>query len=266
MPSDYLKYVIDKNIHLIIIYIVLGFIVYNIIKSVMNKQTNKLKNNHQRTMHKLIQNIIKYIILILVMVSVLNILGVNVTSIIAGVGIASIVVGLALQDVMTDILSGISIVLEDQFDVGDYVEINGFEGTVLELGLKSTKIKNFQNTVKIIANRTITSVTNYSKDNPKIVIDVPIPYDIDNKEADKVLNKVLKRIEKEVPNQKDSAQLLGLQSFNSSNISYRILVSVKVNEQFIAKRQINRIVKEEFDKGSISIPFDIVEVRNGKNI
>lgn len=263
MLSDYFKYIIDKNIHLIIIYIIIGFIIYNIIKSVIDRRTQRVKRNHQKTMYKLIQNIIKYVILILVLVSVLNILGINVTSIVAGVGIASIVVGLALQDVMTDILSGISIVLEDQFDVGDYVSINGFEGTVLELGLKSTKIKNYQNTVRIISNRKITEVTNYSKANPKISIDIPISYDINNNQADRVIKNILKRIEKEVENQKDSVELLGLQEFKESSISYRILVSTKINEQFKAQRQINRIIKEEFDKEKISVPFNIVEVRNG---
>lgn len=266
MKQGFLKYVIDKDIHLIIIYIVMGFIIYHIIKSFMDRQTKKIKNNHQKTMHKLLQNIVKYVIIILVLIAVLNILGINVTSIVAGVGIASIVVGLALQDVMTDILSGISIVLEDQFDVGDYVSINGFEGTVLELGLKSTKIKNYENTVRIISNRKISEVTNYSKDNPKITIDIPISYDVDNKKADKVINNIIKKIEKNVESQKDPVELLGLQKFNDSSISYRILVSVKVNEQFTAKRQINRIIKEEFDKEGISVPFNIIEVRNGKNI
>lgn len=263
MLLDFLKYLIDKDIHLVIIYIILGFVAYRILKALMNKQVKILRNNHQKTMHKLIQNVIKYVIILLVLVSVLNVLGINVTSIIAGVGIASVVIGLALQDIMTDILAGISIVLEDQFDVGDYVEINGFEGTVLELGLKSTKIKNYQNTVKIIANRTITGVTNYSKANPKFVVDIPISYEIDNKKADKVISKILKRIEKEIEDQKEPAELLGLQSFNSSDISYRIIVSVKVNEQFKAKRKVNRIIKEEFDKEGISVPFNIVEVKNG---
>jgi len=263
MFKDYLKYVIDKDIHLIIIYAIIGFIAYNVIKRLIERRTQKAKRNHQKTMYKLIQNVIKYVILLLVLVSILNILGINVTSIVAGVGIASIVVGLALQDVMTDILSGISIVLEDQFDVGDYVAINGFEGTVLELGLKSTKIRNFENTVKIISNRKITEVTNYSKINPKIVVDIPISYDVDNKKADKIIDNIIKRIEKEVDNQKDPVELLGLQKFNESSISYRILVSSKIDEQFKAKRQINRIIKEEFDKGNISVPFNIIEVRNG---
>lgn len=263
MLKDYLKYIIDKDIHLIVIYVIIGFVIYNIIKRIIERRTQKVRRNHQKTMYKLIQNVIKYVILILVLVSVLNILGINVTSIVAGVGIASIVVGLALQDVMTDILSGISIVLEDQFDVGDYVLINGFEGTVLELGLKSTKIKNYENTVKIISNRKITEVTNYSKADPKITIDIPISYEIDNKKADKVINSIIKRIEKEVENQKNPVELLGLQSFNDSSISYRILVSSKINEQFKAKRQINRIIKEEFDKEKISVPFNIIEVKNG---
>lgn len=263
MLSDYLKFFIKKDFHLIIIYIIIGFIAYRVIKALMDKQTKKIKNNHQKTMHKLLQNIAKYVIILLVVVSVLNIIGVNVTSIVAGVGIASVIVGLALQDIMSDILAGISIVMEDQFDVGDYVKINEHEGTVLELGLKSTKIKDYLNTVVIIANRKIIEVTNYSKANPKFIVDVPIPYDVDNKKADKVLDNIVKRIKKEIENQKDEPEILGLQSFNSSNIGYRILVSVKQDEQFMAKRKVNRIVKEEFDKEGISVPFNIVEVKNG---
>ena len=263
MFSEYLKFFIKKDFHLIIIYIVIGFIIYNIIKKLMSRQIKRIKNNHQKTMHKLIQNVIKYVIIILVTISVLNILGINVTSIVAGVGIASVVVGLALQDIMTDILAGVSIVLEDQFDVGDYVKINNHEGIVLELGLKSTKIKDYLNTVVIIANRKITEVTNYSKANPNFIIDVPMPYDVDNKKADKVLENITKRIDKEIA-EEGKSEILGLQEFNESNIAYRILVPSKINEQFANKRKVNRIIKEEFDKENISVPFNIVEVRNGK--
>ena len=263
MLSDYYKFFIDKDIHLIIIYIILGLIVYQIIKKVIISKTNKLKKKRQQTMQKLIQNIIKYAIIILVTATILNIVGVNVTSIVAGLGIASIVLSLALKDMLEDVFSGVSIVFEDQFDIGDYVEINGFEGTVIDIGLKSTKIKNIENTVKILANRTIIEVINYSKDFPNFIVDVPIPYEITNKKADKVVENIIKRIQKELPNQEEGPKLLGINKFNSSNIDYRLQVSVKINEQFSAKRQVNRIIKEEFDKEKISIPYEIIEVKNG---
>lgn len=263
MLLDFLKYLIEKDIHLIIIYIFLGWLIYQILKTIIINQTKKLKKKRQLTMQKLILNTIKYVIIILVSAATLNILGVNVTSIVAGLGVASVILSLALKDVMQDVLAGFSIIMEDQFDIGDLVEINGFTGTIIDLGLKSTKIKSYENTVKIISNRTITEVINYSKSNPNLTIDIPIPYEIDNKLADKVISKIIKRIEKELTSIKGEVDLWGLNKFAESYIEYRMIIPVEINTQFSAKRQINRIIKEEYDKESISVPYNIIEVKNG---
>lgn len=262
MLLDFLKYLIEKDIHLIIIYIFLGWLIYQILKTIIINQTKKLKKKRQLTMQKLILNTIKYVIIILVSAATLNILGVNVTSIVAGLGVASVILSLALKDVMQDVLAGFSIIMEDQFDIGDLVEINGFTGTIIDLGLKSTKIKSYENTVKIISNRTITEVINYSKSNPNLTIDIPIPYEIDNKLADKVISKIIKRIEKELTSIKGEVDLWGLNKFAESYIEYRMIIPVEINTQFSAKRQINRIIKEEYDKESISVPYNIIEVKN----
>lgn len=263
MLLDFLKYLIDKDVHLIIIYIFLGWLIYQIVKTIIINHTKRLKKKRQLTMQKLILNTIKYVIIILVSAATLNILGVNVTSIVAGLGVASVILSLALKDVMQDVLAGFSIIMEDQFDIGDLVEINGFTGTIIDLGLKSTKIKSYENTVKIISNRTITEVINYSKSNPNVTIDIPIPYEIDNKLADKVISKIIKRIEKEIAPLKGEVELWGLNKFADSHIEYRMVIPVEINTQFSAKRQINRIIKEEYDKENISVPYNIIEVKNG---
>lgn len=263
MIKDFFKFIIDKDIHLIIIYILLGWIVYQIIKGIIIRNTKRLKKKRQKTMQKLIQNIVKYVIIVLVGATILNILGVNVTSIVAGLGVVSVILSLALKDVMQDILAGLSIIFEDQFDIGDLVEINGFTGTVIDLGLKSTKIKSYENTIKIISNRSIIEVINYSKTNPNVIIDIPIPYEIDNKQTDKVIDKIIKRTEKEVETLKGNIENWGLNEFKDSCISYRIFVPVKQETQFSTKRRINRIIKEEFDKENISVPYNIIEVKNG---
>ena len=263
MIKDFLKFIIDKDVHLIIIYILLGWIVYQIIKGIIIRNTKRLKKKRQKTMQKLIQNIVKYVVIVLVGATILNILGVNVTSIVAGLGVVSVILSLALKDVMQDILAGLSIIFEDQFDIGDLVEINGFTGTVIDLGLKSTKIKSYENTLKIISNRSIIEVINYSKTNPNVIIDIPIPYEIDNKKTDKVIDKIIKRTEKEVETLKGNIENWGLNQFKDSCISYRIFVPVKQETQFSTKRKINRIIKEEFDKENISVPYNIIEVKNG---
>lgn len=263
MIKDFLKFIIDKDVHLIIIYILLGWIVYQIIKGIIIRNTKRLKKKRQKTMQKLIQNIVKYVVIVLVGATILNILGVNVTSIVAGLGVVSVILSLALKDVMQDILAGLSIIFEDQFDIGDLVEINGFTGTVIDLGLKSTKIKSYENTIKIISNRSIIEVINYSKTNPNVIIDIPIPYEIDNKQTDKVIDKIIKRTEKEVETLKGNIENWGLNEFKDSCISYRIFIPVKQDTQFSTKRKINRIIKEEFDKENISVPYNIIEVKNG---
>ena len=88
-------------------------------------------------------------------------------------------------------------------------------------------------------------------------------YEVDSKLTDKVIKNIIKRIEKEVTTLVGPIDFWGLNEFADSSIKYRLLVPVKMDEQFSAERQINKIIKEEYDKENISIPFNIVEVRNG---
>ena len=260
--TNFIDYLIKHDIHIILIYIVIGLLIYKIFSFFTGKWTRKVNKKRKETVQKLVRNIFKYAIITIVVVQILNTLGVNVTSIAAGLGIAGVILGLALQDVMKDILVGLSIIFEEQFDVGDYVSINGFEGTVIDMGLKSTKLKSYENIVRTISNRTINEVTNYSKENIKIRINIPMPYEVPTKKADKIIDNIINRIEKEL-DLVEKVNNWGLNNFNDSDIEYTILVPVKPAEQWAAKRQVKRIIKEEYDKEKISIPFNIVEVRNG---
>ncbi len=260
--NNILDYIIEKNIHEVVIYIILGILIYKIFSFFTSRWTKKVNKKRKATIEKLIRNIFKYVIIILVVVQILGTLGINVTSIAAGLGIAGVIIGLALQDVMKDVLVGLSIIFEEQFDVGDYVEINGFGGTVVDLGLKSTKIRSIENIVRTISNRNISEVTNYSKENIKVKISIPMPYEIETKKADIVIHNIIKRIDEEV-DLVDKIENWGLNNFNSSDIEYVLLVPVKHDNQWKAKRKVKRIIKEEYDKENISIPYNVIEVKNG---
>ena len=78
-----------------------------------------------------------------------------------------------------------------------------------------------------------------------------------------MIEKIIKRIEKDLTTLKGNIELWGLQEFKDSSISYRLFIPVKTDSQFSARRQINRIIKEEYDKENISVPFNIIEVKNG---
>ena len=103
---------------------------------------------------------------------ILKLYGVDTTSIIASIGVFAAVIGLAFQDILKDLLAGISIIFDNKFAVGDTVEINGFSGTVIQLGLRTTKIKSFTGEIKSIGNSSFNEVINYSLSDAILYINI----------------------------------------------------------------------------------------------
>ena len=133
---DFLKS--DKFI-LPIVYVVIGLILLRVVKYIVNKiSKNKYVDKKKKTIISLIKNIIKYLIYIFVILSILSVYGVDTSGILASLGIAGLVIGLALQDIIADFVAGIFILLDDQYIIGDVIEINGFKGEVIGFGLIST--------------------------------------------------------------------------------------------------------------------------------
>jgi len=262
--QDFLKFLVDNGIIALIIYIVSGALIYTIFKNYLSKHMKKgLRKKRQETIKRISLNLIKTFIFIIITIKVLSIFGVNVTSILAGLGIVSVVIGLALQDIMKDYLAGAFIILEDQYDIGDYVEINGFSGTVTNISLRSTVITNMYGQIKIMSNRTISEVNNLNKKLQEVILDIPMPYELTTKKIDKILNDIKKRCDTEIETTIGELSIWGLNEFADSALKYRIAISAKPNTQWAVKRQIYRIVKEEYEKNKISIPYNIIEVKNG---
>ena len=148
---EVLEKVLIPQIYLPIIYICIAIILNSVLKRVIDKVIIKKQNTFNKnsynykkteTFKVLIKNIIKYIIIIFLILSILTVYGVDVTSVLAGLGIVGVVLGLALQDLAKDIIAGFSIILENQYAIGDTISIGDFKGEVIFLGLKTTKIKN----------------------------------------------------------------------------------------------------------------------------
>ena len=144
------KFIQSEKFFMPIIYIGVGVLIYMLIAKVITdlsriniKHVGKGSGIDKRkvTVVNLFKNIIKYVIAIIVIILILNLYGINTTSIIASLGVAGVVVGLAFQDIVKDFLAGIFIIFDNAYAVGDWVEINGFKGEVISLGLKTTKVK-----------------------------------------------------------------------------------------------------------------------------
>ena len=121
----------------------MGLILFGILKRVVSRAINSKRiDNRKMTIISLVNNIIKYVIFIFVVLSILKVYGVDTSSILASVGILGLVIGLAIQDIIADFLKGVFIIFDNQYTIGDFVEINGFKGEVISLGLMNTKSKN----------------------------------------------------------------------------------------------------------------------------
>lgn len=259
-----------KFITLPIIYIVIGLIAHATIRKILDKciQVEKigLKSHKQRakTLKILILNIIKYIIVILVVLAILSVYGVNVQSIVAGLGITTAIIGLALQDIAKDIIAGISIITEGQYDVGDTIKVDDFMGEVIFLGLKTTQIKDYKGAIKIISNRYMDKIINYSLEDSLAVVDIGTGYEYSPEKVEKVLNKLATSLNGKIENATGPVEVLGINNLADSSVIYRVTVKVKPMHQFETERFLRKEIKNALDKANIKIPFPQIEVHNGK--
>lgn len=259
-----------KHIVYPIIYIVIGIICYYIIRKIINKITTPkidLKHPHQQkanTIRSVILNIIKYVIVILVVLAILSVFGVNVQSIVAGLGITTAIIGLAFQDLAKDLIAGVSIITENQYEVGDTIEVDGFMGEVVFLGLKTTRIRNYKGATKIISNRNMDNIINYSIHESLAIVDVGVDYKYDPEKIEEILKGLAEKLENKIPKAKGKIQVWGINELDDSSVVYRVVLETVSMAHFEVERILRKEIKKELDKNNIKIPYKQIEVHNGK--
>ena len=170
--------------------------------------------------------------------------------------------GLALQDTLKDFLSGLSIIFENQYAIGDTVTVGGFKGEVISLGLKSTRIKAYTGEVKIISNRNICEVINHTIAFSLAQVDVQVSYEDDIKKVKKVLDELCIRLSKELPDLKEDIKCLGINSLDESGITFRVEAKTTPLKHYAIERILYKEIKLELDKNGITIPYQQVVIRN----
>lgn len=263
-----LNFIQSEKFYFPIIYIIVGILLYVMVIKIITS-ISKIDIKHGKGIDKrkntiivLIKNIIKYLIAIIVIILILDVYGVNTTSLIASLGAATVIVGLAFQDIIKDFLAGVFLIFDNAYAVGDWVEINGFRGEVVSLGLKTTKIKAYTGEVKILSNSSFSEVINYSLNHSKVLIYIPVHYKTNIEKLEKVLIGIKGQIEKE----KDvySMDLLGVEEFADSAIKYAVVIECSSMLHYGFKRKILKLIKTSFDEEKIEIPYNQIDVHIDK--
>lgn len=217
------------------------------------KRTNS-NENRIHTLHTLIRNVVHYTLGFFLIYALLSTLGVPVGSLLAGAGIAGLAIGLGAQGFMNDIITGFFIIMEQQIDVGDYIQLTnlGIEGTVTSVGIRTLQLKSADGTIHYIPNRNITTISNTSRANRQVIVDVRILPKEGLEEIKTVIaevnDKVFKQHSEEIP---VPPTIFGLVDLGNSNYAIRTTMYVlngtqlKLKEEFLVA-SVNGLTEANF--------------------
>nr|WP_233523087.1 mechanosensitive ion channel family protein [Peribacillus saganii] len=245
----------------IIIILILSGIVIRLGKSAIRKfflvrsrSPLRISERREATLSKLLQNVLTYVVFFISLMMILQAMTIDVKALLAGAGIVGLAVGFGAQSLVKDVITGFFIILEDQFSVGDYIRIGQFEGDVMEIGLRTTKIKSFTGELHVIPNGNIMEVTNFSIHNSVAVVDISIAYDGNIELAETVIRDLLQKLPADYEDLVKPPELLGVQNIGPAEVVMRVVAETKPMRHFFIGRVLRREIKECLDEHGIEIP------------
>ncbi|MEW6243799.1 MAG: mechanosensitive ion channel family protein [Bacillota bacterium] len=213
------------------------------------------EDNRLRTLATLCKSVLRYIIYFAALLQVLVVLGVDTTSFLAGAGILGLAVGFGAQSLVKDVITGFFLLFEDQFSIGEYVEMAQVAGTVEEMGLRSTKIRDLSGVLHTIPNGSITTTSNWSRGNMRALVEVSVAYEEDVEQVLEILEKVCREMAREMDTIKEGPSVLGVSKLGGSEVSILVWAKTTPMNQWSVEREIRKRVKQAFDEAGVEIPY-----------
>lgn len=250
-----------------VLVLFIALFVLKVIKLSLSRIGAKPSVNQKRlkTISKLIGSLSKYGIWLITILVILSIWGVNVGPALAGLGIAGLVIGLGAQKFINDLINGLFIIFEQHYDVGDIIDTNGFKGEVMDIGLKTTKLKNWKGEVKILANGDITDVLNCSRFPSLAIVDFGIGYGENIQEVLELLKEKLPEFKQLFPDVViEDPQCLGVMELADSSVNMRAICKTLNNQHYGIERSLRTFIKKTLDDANVEIPFPQVVIHETK--
>lgn len=229
--------VVSTTIALLLVSLL--FILLNLIgKSIIKRSfrhtrfVQNLASNRIETVYSLTRNIFHYTILFFYLYAILSILGVPVGTLLAGAGILSVALGLGAQGFVSDVITGAFILLEQQLAVGDSVKIGTIEGTVHSVGLRTTQVLGYDGTLNFIPNRSITIISNLSRNDMRALIEIGLDPKKEIKEMIALVTNVNEELKPNYPDITSGPNILGTFDSGNGRMVLRIAIYTKNGAQF----------------------------------
>ncbi|EOT44458.1 mechanosensitive ion channel family protein [Enterococcus columbae] len=242
--DEIINLIIQKTISIVllsILFLILHRLSYFLLDRIYHQYSKRYGMNETRlkTIKTLMHNIIQYTLGFFYIYSLLSILGFPIGSLLAGAGIAGLAIGLGAQGFMNDIITGAFIIMEQQIDVGNYIRLPNLsiEGTVISVGLRTLQLKSVDGTIHFVPNRNITVISNTSRANMQVLVDVRV----DPTEGIDEIKQVIETVNQKIAEQyheviETPPSIFGLVDLGNNNFAIRTIMYVENGQQFKLKQ------------------------------
>jgi len=191
------------------------------------------------TVVRLTRSLVRYVGVIAVIYFALAFFGVDSESLLASAGLMTLVIGLGAKDLITDVLAGLFIIFEGEFQVGDIIELGGTKGTVLDIGIRTTKILDVKQNIKSVANRNVTNVVNRTKRNSYVDISLRCAYTADQEKIDQIFKTEFARIARNHPEIIEGPYYSGIDSLENGGKILAIRAECQEKDTFLVRTILN---------------------------
>ncbi len=223
----------------------------------------KPENHRVRSVLSIISSVLKYVAAIVILCWGLSILGVNVSTIVASVGIIALILGFSAESLIADMVTGAFMIFENQYNVGDIVEVDGYRGTVTSIGLRTTCITDPGGNVKIVNNSAMKNILNRSDRPSRSISVISVPYSTDFVALESKIPALMTEIKNAHPDIfKAEPMYLGVDQLADSGVVLKFVAEVEEKNIFSGGRTLNHDLLLGFKKLGVECPFPQVDVHN----
>ena len=224
---------------------------------------NRSDNRRTNTIVSIVSNLLKYIAAIVIFCGILSMVGVNIGTILASLGVLALIIGFGAESLISDVVTGMFILLDNQYNVGDIIEVNGFRGTVTDIGIRTTSITDTGGNVKIVNNSDMKNILNRSDNVSKAAATFPVPYETDIVSLEKQIPGMLAEM---YENRKDLFKsvpvYLGVQKLGNSSVDLQFVAEVGEADIYSGARALNHDLFVGFRKLGVECPFPQMDIHS----
>ncbi|MDY2879682.1 MAG: mechanosensitive ion channel family protein [Candidatus Borkfalkiaceae bacterium] len=218
------------------------------------------KSDRAKTVVSLLDGFVKYGAAIAVIIYLLKACGVNTGALIASIGILTLIIGLGAQSLIADIIAGMFIIFENEFNTGEIISIDGFRGEVIEIGIRTTKLLDAAGNIKIMNHSDIKNVVNLSREPSLAAVDVDFPYDVPIEFIEKLFDEKFAGLQEKIPGIITGPFYKGVSEYKDSNVTVKIVATCQEADRFQVQRDLLREYRAIITEAGIDISYPHVVI------